>query len=57
MLGYYGDFLTMCDEYGFDWYSNDYQAFTNTSLGADLVPYGAYEAFNLELLRLLQGHQ
>ena len=59
MLRYYDDLLTMCDEYGFDWYSNDYhvQSFTNPNLGADLIPYGPYKAFNLELLQLLQKHQ
>lgn len=60
MSAYYEDMLSMFDQYGYGWYSNDYDVMlfiTNSSLvGAKTQKYQHYDNFNMSLLKLLQKH-
>ena len=58
-LKYYDDMLTAFDQYGFGWYSNDYQSLRNSEYlyaGSKPVPYKDSN-LNVEMLKLLQKHQ
>jgi len=61
MLRYYEDVYTMLDDYGMNWYSNDYDMILGASTGriadARVEPHGMYAEFNRELLECLQRHQ
>lgn len=70
-LAYYEDMLSMFDEYGMDWWCNDYALMTGI-YGEDFHYHGAelseltveyhgyetkYKSFDLPLLQVLQKHQ
>ena len=60
MAAYYGDLLESFTEQGFGWWSNDWWLMTgdrNIIAECPYTEYADYEAFNLELLRLLQKYQ
>ncbi len=60
LSSYYEDTLSMFDQYGYGWYSNDYDVilFLTDLLvkGGKTQKYQHYDNFNMELLKLLQKH-